>query len=932
MGTDRVKPMTDPAPLDPQALLEQAPWLRRLARELVTDAASADDLLQDAWVAWLERTRPVDDPPGWFAGTLRNLARHRHRGRARRAVREQAAARHEREPDTSDLVERANLHGALVQAVTGLREPYRATLLLRYLEELPPRAIAKREGVSVNTVNTRLARGLRELRDRLDASRGGREGWLPALAGWAFPTATTLIPAGALTMSTFTKSVAAATAACALGVGGWWALDRSEPVEPHALEVAEVEGLERDERSESSDADTGPVSAPAMAPRTSLTGDAPEPTTADATLLVRVLSSATGEPLENASVGCATEDLVAPGTDSLRVFRPTVADGTLELRVLPDRPLTVSAKGSFALEAGSVDVLVEPLGPGESRALDVVLPHGLDRTWFGRVVAQDTGLPIGGASVELEDARTWRNDASEPLATSQSRADGTFEIDVPSWKPSIARVEATGRAPALVGLVLDHDQPGSEQEIELPAAARLEIAVLGGTLRPEETTARVRAEAYRWIANDAVTFPLAWKPDPAWTSPIAVREATVFAELPVGVPLELDLVRDGEVAVAHPEPIVLEPGVTRRVELTTAGLARLTGRAVDESGAPAADLELWLIPADGPRRRLFSPFDREAVHATTRTDASGSFAFESVADGHWWVGPGPQKSGNLLQTLPADGVAPAAEPVHVELGVAEPLELIVQRGLAITGTVVDAQDEPVSGAQVFATSPTHGPGWMSITRADGTFVLGSLVAGEHMLSAMHGGAASESVFATAGDTDVVIAYPPSGAIEGTFHGLPADVLGRVLLITPSGSGAEPERELPRSELRFLQYQGETGYRCERLAPGRYDVAARAGSGWAAVLEGVEVRAGETTGDADLHFATGATLAITAEVDEPFVRVDAIQGEGLVSVDWAEPSKELRVTLPAERTTLVLRGPSGRVLGEQVLHPKPGEMLELALPR
>jgi hypothetical protein len=35
----------------PETLLEHATWLRRLAASLVGDPASADDLVQDTWVA-----------------------------------------------------------------------------------------------------------------------------------------------------------------------------------------------------------------------------------------------------------------------------------------------------------------------------------------------------------------------------------------------------------------------------------------------------------------------------------------------------------------------------------------------------------------------------------------------------------------------------------------------------------------------------------------------------------------------------------------------------------------------------------------------------------------------------------------------------------------------------------------------------------------
>ncbi|MBL4770989.1 MAG: hypothetical protein JKY61_07580, partial [Planctomycetes bacterium] len=77
--------MNPPAPIDPEELLQQAPWLRRLARQLVGDVHSAEDLLQDASMVLLERPRSIANPISWFAGTLSNLAKHRRRESFRRA-------------------------------------------------------------------------------------------------------------------------------------------------------------------------------------------------------------------------------------------------------------------------------------------------------------------------------------------------------------------------------------------------------------------------------------------------------------------------------------------------------------------------------------------------------------------------------------------------------------------------------------------------------------------------------------------------------------------------------------------------------------------------------------------------------------------------------------------------------------------------------
>jgi RNA polymerase sigma factor (sigma-70 family) len=162
-----------------ESLLENAGWMRRLARRLASDEGEAEDLLQDTWLAALQRWPGGEAPPGWMARVLRNLASKAERSRRHRRAREASAARPEAQ--ASDSYERARLQRELANAVLDLGEPYASTLILRYFEGLPRRAIARRQGVAVSTVKTRLARGIDLLRERLDRDHGGREAWLTAL-------------------------------------------------------------------------------------------------------------------------------------------------------------------------------------------------------------------------------------------------------------------------------------------------------------------------------------------------------------------------------------------------------------------------------------------------------------------------------------------------------------------------------------------------------------------------------------------------------------------------------------------------------------------------------------------------------------------------------------------------------------------------------
>src|SRR5688572_826758 len=176
MGMDSARPASG------AELLQHQDFVRRLACELVRDAARADDLVQDAWVQALQRPpRVAVAARTWFRTVLRNLASRGAREEGRRSAREQAAARAEAQPSTAEIGERLALEQELVRAVEALREPYRSAVFQRYFEDLSPRAIAAREGVPLATIKTRLRRALELLRESLDRSHG-RKTWALAFA------------------------------------------------------------------------------------------------------------------------------------------------------------------------------------------------------------------------------------------------------------------------------------------------------------------------------------------------------------------------------------------------------------------------------------------------------------------------------------------------------------------------------------------------------------------------------------------------------------------------------------------------------------------------------------------------------------------------------------------------------------------------------
>lgn len=180
--------MTSPAvPLDPEDLLADSTWLRALSRGLVRDHFAADDLAQEAWLAALRAHAGTHAAPPdgverrtWLTGVLRNLAWKQQRTQLRRAARERASARTESLPSSGELVARADMQRALSEAIVALDEPFRTTILLRYMEDLSSAEIARRQNVPEGTVRWRVMRGLAELRESLAARRGSE--WLHSCA------------------------------------------------------------------------------------------------------------------------------------------------------------------------------------------------------------------------------------------------------------------------------------------------------------------------------------------------------------------------------------------------------------------------------------------------------------------------------------------------------------------------------------------------------------------------------------------------------------------------------------------------------------------------------------------------------------------------------------------------------------------------------
>jgi DNA-directed RNA polymerase specialized sigma24 family protein len=107
-------------------LLAHQGWLRGLALHLARDGATADDLVQETWVASLRRPPATGRPlRPWLAEVVRNALRSGARGARNRAARERAAGDRAAGavPTPEELLARHECLRLLGELVSGLAEP-----------------------------------------------------------------------------------------------------------------------------------------------------------------------------------------------------------------------------------------------------------------------------------------------------------------------------------------------------------------------------------------------------------------------------------------------------------------------------------------------------------------------------------------------------------------------------------------------------------------------------------------------------------------------------------------------------------------------------------------------------------------------------------------------------------------------------------------
>ena len=155
-GTETPRGDADGTPYESPAELHQARYaaMVRLATLLSGSAATAEDIVQDAFVKLIERWDRVEQPSAYLRASVVNACagHHRHREVVRRHT----------TPPVLTVVDPEGF--VLRDAVLRLPARQRAVLVLRFYEDLPEAEIAALLHCRVGTVKSALHRGLAQLR------------------------------------------------------------------------------------------------------------------------------------------------------------------------------------------------------------------------------------------------------------------------------------------------------------------------------------------------------------------------------------------------------------------------------------------------------------------------------------------------------------------------------------------------------------------------------------------------------------------------------------------------------------------------------------------------------------------------------------------------------------------------------------------------
>lgn len=838
-----------------EEVLAEFAWVRRLSLRLCSDAANADDLTQEVLLAGVAQP-PRDGIPvrRWLAGIARRKARMAARSAARRAFHERSVTESYAQPGTQELLERLEEHRHVADAVARLREPYRTTLLQRYVEDLTPTQIAARSGEPLSSVKTRLSRGLALLRNDLESSRGPH--WYAALLPLSRTepispsTSLSTLVGHAMTLKQGLALFALALVAF-VGFLVWPTTQRSTTTAP-SHPMASEETISMAARQLESPSKLESPSLPAdVSSRSILSGTEPllsadqreqAPAAPDTPVLTHIKVSVFtpfGEPLadaliEQTSLGGPLDSPYGSESSPAQVHElgRTGPDGTLAVKLISPQH-----RSRLSVVAGGLGTLVHGIVPEFTRGnYDVALVAGPVRVVDG-VVTDETGALVEGATVQLFCFEDFSARIGLPMpmqveliGSATTDTEGRFRfLAAPESPLTYLRVDAIGHEYDMVSAA---DRGDASVTIPLIRTRQGETALRGRVVRTDgksPTGALVAlppvGESAR-VTSDKGLFELSLS---ARTS----NKVAVHATLPGFLPA----IYERPAGEPWPEDLVLEFGEQ--------ALA-IRGTVVDHEGRPLEGIQVGV--ENGTSFGLvFDPGSTTTMRVQLVEDlaaTSGTATGMTHEDGTFEIDGLLARAYTLFVLEPGTLRRTVSKPVEAgQSGIQLRLDRSDPSG-PIAGRVTDRQGAPVTGVQVTARRPNPLKGKSAAQRvppptmttdADGRFRFEDCVY-EGAALQCSGGVQFEAKDVSLSDFDdpqnltVVLARNSpfriqwaSGAPPGeaTSMRLEASGVERVMLVREASDGVEHYLEFSiRSPATAVYYVREGAYDVVLLGEGK----------------------------------------------------------------------------------------------------------------
>lgn len=707
--------MTSNATHSPAEILEHTGWLRSLARQLVADPNTADDVVQNTLMAALAwEGVPHEGLRNWLAGVARNMARQIGRGESRRTLRQIKAAVPEALPSAGEMVELVESQRLLAAAVLELDEPYRSTIFLRYFEELTPRDIAEQQGLPGSTVRVRLKRGLELLRERLDSDAvDADQHWslllLPLVTpskgeALAAPTAAGTLPTWAARLFT-ANGLKAGLLLGVVASCGWVVLNTTSRDTERAPGLV-IDAPDNHATRTPSNTHTDPlpdqrvVSAPPTSP----------PTTAlavDSCCLVGRVFDPQGEPLANARVTAvgahrrSPSILVFDATAEWSAETRTASDGSYRIPVESNRPFLVRAHHEGFAVAESPATFA-----GEAQ--DLVLNAGYELAIRIREFGSRTALE--GVVLHVKSVDAYRVPSAWSM-NATTDADGVARLaHLPAGKYQ-ATAQLAGHADlSFKGEVFATQNSAQEQWLSLATSIH-GVVVDGETLEPLEGI-RVEGPAGSAVTDHRGQFQLdGFDAQARKAQPVIVR-----------TPGHSPTARYVRVSANEAAPF-LEIRLPRAI--------RVSGRVVDSDGSPISGAKV------GHRGRFSpNPARAERHDGETLSDENGRFELQLHYRAQYTVGvsaPGYAVTNTrIVRSDPND--------LLLDLG-----DLVLHNAGSISGIVRNRKDnrdapDTIEVELLFRGDFLGGPSLLVqvvSVAPDGTFQIDNLAPGAYGLT-LHG--------------------------------------------------------------------------------------------------------------------------------------------------------------------------------------------------